>query len=48
MQYGGVRFNNVLRDLEIIIKIAVHLNKIQMSKLKMSTVHRRSFSQTSI
>jgi hypothetical protein len=47
MQYGGIRISNVLCDLQIIIKIAVHLNKIQMSMLKMSTLLPETFCQFS-
>ena len=47
MQYGGVRISNVVCDLGIIIKIAVHLNEIQMSMLKMSTTMTETFCQFS-
>ncbi len=47
MQYGGVRFSNVLCDLETINKNSSTLNQIQMSMLKMSTLIVETFCQFS-
>jgi hypothetical protein len=47
MQYGRVRINNVLCDLETVIKNRSTFSNMHMSMLKMSTLMPETFFQFS-